>query len=149
MKQKIIKVLQFITNPRFLLCFGLGWIITNGWSYILFALGMALDIGWMKAVAGAYLAFLWLPISPEKIATCAIAIALLRWLFPNDQKTLAVLRDILNKAKAAVRSKKEQHQAKKAEKAALEEPAPEETPNAQIPAEETQSAPEIEPEQPM
>ena len=149
MKQKIIKVLQFITNPRFLLCFGLGWIITNGWSYILFALGMALDIGWMKAVAGAYLAFLWLPISPEKIATCAIAIALLRWLFPNDQKTLAVLRDILNKAKAAVRSKKEQHQAKKAEKAALEEPAPEETPTAQIPAEETQSAPEIEPEQPM
>ncbi|MBQ6889501.1 MAG: hypothetical protein IJN53_00515 [Oscillospiraceae bacterium] len=149
MKQKIIKVLQFITNPRFLLCFGLGWIITNGWSYILFALGMALDIGWMKAVAGAYLAFLWLPISPEKIATCAIAIALLRWLFPNDQKTLAVLRDILNKAKAAVRSKKEQHQAKKAEKAALEEPRPEETPNAQTPAEETQPAPEIEPEQPM
>ena len=96
MKQKIKKVFQFIANPRFLLCFGLGWIITNGWSYILFALGMALDIGWMKAVAGAYLAFLWLPISPEKIATCAIAIALLRWLFPNDQKTLAVLRDILN-----------------------------------------------------
>ena len=149
MKQKIIKVLQFITNPRFLLCFGLGWIITNGWSYILFALGMALDIGWMKAVAGAYLAFLWLPISPEKIATCAIAIALLRWLFPNDQKTLAVLRDILNKAKAAVRSKKEQHQAKKAEKAAPEKPAPEEAPSVQAPLEEEQPEPKIEPEQPV
>lgn len=149
MKQKIKKVFQFIANPRFLLCFGLGWIITNGWSYILFALGMALDIDWMKAVAGAYLAFLWLPISPEKIVTCAIAIALLRWLFPNDQKTLAVLRDILNKTKAAVRSKKEQHQAKKAEKAALEEPAPEETPNEEIPLEEAQSEPEIEPEQPV
>ena len=149
MKQKIKKVFQFIANPRFLLCFGLGWIITNGWSYILFALGMALDIDWMKAVAGAYLAFLWLPVSPEKIVTCAIAIALLRWLFPNDQKTLAVLRDILNKTKAAVRSKKEQRQAKKAESTALEEPAPEETPNEEIPLEEAQSEPEIEPEQPV
>lgn len=149
MKQKIKKIFQFIANPRFLLCFGLGWIITNGWSYILFALGMALDIDWMKAVAGAYLAFLWLPISPEKIVTCAIAIALLRWLFPNDQKTLAVLRDILNKAKGAVRSKKEQRQAKKAEKAALEEPALEEMPNEQMPLEEARSEPQIEPEQPV
>ncbi len=149
MKQKIIKFLQFITNPRFLLCFGIGWIITNGWSYILFALGMAWDIGWMKAVAGAYLAFLWLPISPEKIVTCAIAIALLRWLFPNDQKTLAVLRDILNKAKAAIRSKKEQRQAKKAEKAALECPGPEDAPDEETPPEATKPEPEIEPEQPV
>lgn len=140
MKQKLKKFLQFITNPRFLLCFGLGWIITNGWSYILFALGMALDIGWMKAVAGAYLAFLWLPISPEKIVTCAIAIALLRWLFPNDQKTLAVLRDILHKAKAAVHTKKEQHQEKKdAKKAASAPQEPEQTP---------QDEPETELEQP-
>ena len=149
MKQKIKKVFQFIANPRFLLCFGLGWIITNGWSYILFALGMVLDVNWMKAVAGAYLAFLWLPISPEKIVTCAIAIALLRWLFPNDQKTLAVLRDILNKTKAAVRSKKEQRQAKKAEKAALEEPAPEGAANEETPPEEAPSEPKIEPEQPV
>ncbi len=149
MKQKIKKILQFITNPRFLLCFGLGWIITNGWSYILFALGMALDIDWMKAVAGAYLAFLWLPVSPEKIVTCAIAIALLRWLFPNDQKTLAVLRDILNKAKNAVRSKKEQRQAKKAEKAALEEPAPEDAPGEETPLESLTPEPKIEPEQPV
>ena len=149
MKQKIKKVFQFIANPRFLLCFGLGWIITNGWSYILFALGMVLDVNWMKAVAGAYLAFLWLPISPEKIVTCASAIALLRWLFPNDQKTLAVLRDILNKTKAAVRSKKEQRQAKKAEKAALEEPAPEGAANEETPPEEAPSEPKIEPEQPV
>ena len=149
MKQKIIKFLQFITNPRFLLCFGIGWIITNGWSYILFALGMAWDIGWMKAVAGAYLAFLWLPISPEKIVTCAIAIALLRWLFPNDQKTLAVLRDILHKAKAAVRSKKEQRQAKKEAKlAAPTEPELKEARNEEMSPEEAQSEPEIEPEQP-
>lgn len=92
MREKIRKIIQFITNPRLLLCFGLGWMITNGWSYIMFGLGVWLDIGWMKAVAGGYLAFLWLPVSPEKIVTVAISMALLRWLYPDDQKTLAVLK---------------------------------------------------------
>ena len=57
-------------------------------------------------VAGAYLTFLWLPISPEKIVTLAIALGLLQWLFPNDQKTLAVLKDLYDKAKRTIRRKK-------------------------------------------
>ena len=108
MKEKLKKILQFIANPRLLLCFGLAWIITNGWSYILLALGTWLGIGWMIAVASAYLAFLWLPISPEKIVTVAIAMGLLRFLFPNDQKTLGVLKNMYAKLKEAVRLKKEQ-----------------------------------------
>lgn len=106
MKQKLKKILQFIINPKLLLCVGLAWMITNGWSYIFFAVGTYFGIGWMAAVGGAYLAFLWLPISPEKIVTFAIALALLRWLFPNDQKTLAVLKDLYEKAKAALKRKK-------------------------------------------
>ena len=66
LKQKIKKIIQFILNPHFLLCFGIAWLITNGWSYVLLAVGTIFGIGWMTAVAGAYLAFLWLPISPEK-----------------------------------------------------------------------------------
>lgn len=108
MKEKLKKILQFIANPRLLLCFGLAWIITNGWSYVLLALGTWLGIGWMIAVASAYLAFLWLPISPEKIVTVAIAMGLLRFLFPNDQKTLGVLKNMYAKLKEAVRLKKEQ-----------------------------------------
>lgn len=96
-KWKII--LLFFTNPHLLLCLLIAWLITNGWSYILFALGTWLQISWMTAVAGAYLAFLWLPISPEKLVTVAIAIFLLRKLFPNDQKTLAILRQLREKAK--------------------------------------------------
>ena len=88
-----------ITNPRFLLCAGLAWMITNGWAYVLTALGAWLGIGWMTAVGGAYLAFLWLPISPEKIVTVAIAMGLLRWLFPNDEKTLGQLRALYHSAK--------------------------------------------------
>ena len=100
------KVILFITNPRLLLCIGIAWMITNGWSYVLLAVGTYFQIGWMVAVASAYLAILWLPISPEKILTAAIAIGLLRWLFPKDQKTLAVLSDLYHKAKAALRRKK-------------------------------------------
>lgn len=105
-KYKLKKIAQFLFNPSLLLCLGIAWLITNGWSYILFAIGTYFQIGWMIAVASAYLAFLWLPISPEKIATVAIAIALLRFLFPKDEKTLAVLSRMLKKAKDAVKRKK-------------------------------------------
>ena len=107
LKQSLKKAVQFIANPRLILCFMIGWMITNGWSYILFGLGTYLGIEWMIAVGGAYMALLWLPFTPEKIITCAIAIALLRWLFPNDKKTLAVLRGWYEKAKAAFRARKE------------------------------------------
>ena len=107
MKEKLKKIVQFLLNPRLLLCVGIAWLITNGWSYLMFGFGTYFQIGWMIAVSGAYLAFLWLPISPEKIATFAIAIALLRLLFPNDTKTLGVLRDLYHKAKSAVSNKKD------------------------------------------
>ena len=106
MKGRIKKILQFALNPRLWLCVGIGWLITNGWSYIMFILGTYLGVRWMVAISGAYLAFLWLPISPEKIVTFAIAIALLRFLFPNDTKTLGVLRQLHQKAKAVIWRKK-------------------------------------------
>ena len=113
MKRKLKKILWFFANPRLLLCFGIGWIITNGWSYIMLALGIAWDVGWMQAVAGAYLAFLWFPFTPEKIVTVIIAIFLLRVLFPNDKKTLAVLKGALKRAKDSHRKRKEKRRAKK------------------------------------
>lgn len=115
MKQKLKKVLQFIVNPRLLLCIAIAWMITNGWSYLVFAAGTYFKIGWMVAVSSAYIAFLWLPISPEKIVTFAIALALLRALFPNDQKTLSVLKKLYDKAKSAIKSKKDQHKKDSAE----------------------------------
>ena len=92
MKQKIKSVILFITNPRLLLCVAIAWMITNGWSYVLFFVGTYYGIAWLASFSGAYLAFLWLPVSPEKILTFAIAIFLLRIIFPNDKKTLAVLK---------------------------------------------------------
>lgn len=97
--KKLKKAVQFCLNPRFLLCFCIAWLITNGWYYILLGIGTVFQIGWMIAVASAYLAFIWFPCTPEKIITIGIAIALLRRLFPNDQNTLGVLKDLLGKAK--------------------------------------------------
>ena len=114
LKHNLKKTWQFIANPRLLICFLIGWLITNGWSYVMFAVGTICEIEWMIAVSGAYLAFLWLPISPEKLVTIAIAIALLRWLFPGDQKTLAVMRGWYEKAKAAVRTRRERKAEEKA-----------------------------------
>ncbi len=116
MKEKLKKVIQFIANPRLLLCLLIGWIITNGWSYVMLAAGTYFQVPWMMAVAGAYLTFLWFPFTPEKLVTFGIAIALLRWLFPEDQKTLAVLKRGYEKAKAAIKVKKEAHREKKEEK---------------------------------
>ena len=90
-------IARFLLNPRLLLCLGIAWLITNGWSYILFGVGTLLEIGWMIAVSGAYLAFLWLPVSPEKIVTVLIAMALLRFFFPHDRQTLGVLRELHEK----------------------------------------------------
>lgn len=106
MKEKLKKIVQFITNPRLLLCWGIAWLITNGWSYLLLGIGTYYDITWIQALAGGYVTFLWLPVSPEKIATAAIALGLLRLLFPNDQKTLAVLKDIYNRAKCKLKKRK-------------------------------------------
>ncbi len=106
MKKKIKNILQFLLNPRLLVCILFAWIITNGWSYILFGIGTYFGIGWMTAVAGAYLAFLWFPMSPEKIVTFAISIFLLRFLFPNDQKTLAVLKRWHRRAVFSIKKRK-------------------------------------------
>ena len=118
MKEKLKKILIFLSNPRLLICFAMAWLITNGWSYILFALGTMWENEWMLGVSGAYLAFLWFPFSPEKIATVAIAIWLLRLFFPNDQKTLAVLYQMNDRVKAVT---KEKYQALKRKKTSKKE----------------------------
>ena len=116
MKEKLTKILWFFANPRLLLCLGIAWMITNGWSYIFLAAGTALGIGWMAAIGGAYLTFLWIPLTPEKIITVIIAIFLLKKLFPNDQKTLKILQDLFEKIKAAEREAREKQKKRRAER---------------------------------
>ncbi len=123
-KEKIKRVaktvFQFIVNPRLLFCFALAWLITNGWSYILLGLGAYHEIEWMMAVSGAYLAFIWLPFTPEKILTLAISIGLLHIIFPHDKKTLGLLKELLAKQKKKKETPSED--AEDAEKANKKDP---------------------------
>lgn len=123
-KQKIKdwtkKILEFLLNPRFLLCFGLAWMITNGWCYVFIGVGAYYDIEWMFYVGTTYLAFLWLPITPEKIITIPMSIAFLKWFFPRDQKTLAVLTHMYQKAKDALKEQREKRKNKRKKKKTAE-----------------------------
>ena len=119
LKRFVKKTAMLLFNPRFLLCFGLGWMITNGWCYIGAALGTYFEIGWLTAISTGYMALLWVPFTPEKLITLTIAIVLLRFLFPNDQKTLGLLREMHASAKAKwhafLEKRKEKKQQKKAQ----------------------------------
>lgn len=141
-KSFIKKALLFLLNPRLLLCFGIAWLITNGWSYIMFIIGQWLQIPWMIAVSTGYLAFLWLPVSPEKLVTVSIAILLLRLLFPDDTKTLGILRDMNAKLKSKIKSRKAKKQAKRADEP---EKAESDLPTEQ-PIEQPTDTPEADPE---
>ncbi len=101
--KKLKKIARFIFNPRLLFCFGIAWMITNGWCYVIAALGKFFDITWMMVVGASYAGLLWLPFTPEKILTVIIAIFLLKLIFPHDKNTLAVLREEFEEAKIGIK----------------------------------------------
>ncbi len=107
-----------LLNPRMLLCLGIAWMITNGWSYVFVALGIWLDIPWMVITGTAYMSFLWIPFTPEKIITIIIAIFLLKAIFPKDEKTLGTLKKELKALKVAFKRQIQKHKEKKAQRKA-------------------------------
>ncbi len=115
LRELMATVLKFIFNPRLLFCFGVAWFITNGWSYVLLGVGSLFGISWMIAVASFYLTLLWFPFTPEKLITLAIAMWLLTCLFPDDQRTLSVLKDMSARTKAAINRRRQQKALKKQE----------------------------------
>ncbi len=116
MKQKLKTIVQFVLNPRFMLCFGIAWLMTNGWSYIVLAIGTLFQIPWMIAISGAYMAFLWFPFTPEKLITLIIAMVLLKRLFPNDEKTLGILKELYTKTKEKSKRIRDERVKRKREK---------------------------------
>ena len=106
-KKTFKRWVQFFLNPRLLLCFGIAWMLTNGWCYVFILLGTWLSVGWMLAVGTAWAGILWLPFTPEKIITLIIAIFLLRLLFPGDEKTLALLHEVKQKLYAKWRARRQ------------------------------------------
>ena len=105
-KETFSKIVKFILNPHLLICFGIAWIITNGWAYAMFGIGTYFKVDWMIAVSTAYMAFLWIPVTPEKLVTILIAMVLLKLIFPKDEKTLGTLKELHSKIKLRPKKKK-------------------------------------------
>lgn len=104
---KLKTVLEFLFNPHLLICFGIAWFITNGWSYLLLAIGTLLQNEKLCAVAIGYLTILWIPFTPEKIVTAAIALWFLKLFFPNDEKTLKKLKEMKERCSNKRKEKKQ------------------------------------------
>ncbi len=108
---KVLLVLKsiklYVLNPHFVICFGISWLITNGWAYLGAAAGSFFESEWLMGISSAYLALLWLPFTPEKLVTLMLSVLLLKFLFPRDKKTLRLitaLRNSLKNRRSAVRT---------------------------------------------
>ena len=69
-------------KPTLAISFMLAWFLTNGWAYLLAALGT----GWVRAVALTYISILWLPFTPEKLITIPLAFFIQKLLFIRKEK---------------------------------------------------------------
>ncbi len=91
LKAKLRPWVRALTNPHLLLSLGIAWFITNGWAYCAIGIGAFLEIGWLFKAGTVWAGLLWLPGTPEKLVTFPIAIFILRRLFPDDTRTLAMI----------------------------------------------------------
>lgn len=105
LKAKLRPWVRALTNPHLLLSLGIAWFITNGWSYCAIGLGAFLEIGWLRNAGTVWAGLLWLPGTPEKLVTFPIAIFILRRLFPDDTRTLAMIDRKWKSAKDKTRIK--------------------------------------------
>ena len=97
MKEKLRIIGRFLLNPHFLICYGIAWMITNGWSYMALAAGLACHWQWLSGAAGTYLAILWFPGTPEKVITTLLALWFLRKLFPQDVQAAQLINKLKEK----------------------------------------------------
>lgn len=93
------KYLKPFANWRFLISFGLAWLITNGIWYIFAFIPMRLP-DWLVWFSRSYIAFLYLPITPEKLITIPMAIFFQTQLFKSDTKTKKQLDEMYSQAKS-------------------------------------------------
>lgn len=89
-RDSIIAILHSVWNYmkdyRTFISFLLAWTITNGWCYVFIILGSTLNIKWMKITGWSYLAFLWLPTTPEKLITIPLGVGIKKILFKRRKK---------------------------------------------------------------
>ncbi len=79
---------RIFADSRFLLCFGLRRLETDGWSYISFTGGIRMRWDVLQRIVGTYMVLLRELFTPEKIICFFSAVWLTKRFFPNDQRSL-------------------------------------------------------------
>ena len=88
--KRLKNYLRPFLSLKFLLCFFIAWMFTNGWSYVFIIVGTSCKIQWLTKIGAGYQAFLWLPLTPEKLVTIPIAMWFNTLIF-RDEKTNKLL----------------------------------------------------------
>lgn len=78
----------YIRDWRTFVSFLIAWMITNGWCYVFIILGSWLKIKWMRITGWSYLAFLWLPVTPEKVVTIPLGMGIKKILFRRKKNEI-------------------------------------------------------------
>jgi len=77
---------KLLINWKFLLSFGIAWILFNGIWYVGLGFGIVYNITWLKTICGAYVTMLYMPWTAEKLITVPLGIVFAKWFFPKDIK---------------------------------------------------------------
>lgn len=80
-KDLFLKIWNYLKDWRTAISFFIAWNITNGWCYAFILFGSIFHIKWMRITGLSYLAFLWLPTTPEKLITVPLGMGIKKILF--------------------------------------------------------------------
>ena len=84
--------LKALTNPHLLISVAIAWFFTNGWAYCAAGAGTLCHIPWLRNTGLIYLGILWAPGTPEELLTFGLAMMIMRVFFPQDKRTVQLLR---------------------------------------------------------
>lgn len=102
-KKRISEKLKIFIKPflnwKFLLSFGLSWVITNGWSFIFVLIGTMFNITWMITVGGFWIGVGIIPDGVWILCSIPLAIVFQTKLFPHDEKLNQELLNMKQQAK--------------------------------------------------
>ncbi len=73
------------------------WMLTNGWAYV--AAAAPFTPTWLRVVAISWLAFLYMPFTPEKIIIVIFAPIIYRLIYKEDFKKESKYDSIQTKSK--------------------------------------------------
>lgn len=95
----VLNFLKLCIKPKFILCFGIAWMLVNGIWYVGLVYGIAHNIPILITVCGAYVALLYFPITAEKFISVPIAAWLAIKIFPRDKKLYDLVMSLLPQRK--------------------------------------------------